>query len=200
MNNQMADALTYMEYPHAVEVGFQSGEMRNCDNHYYRFLSDMQGMYQNLEQTVSMLARGKVLIYEVYEKKLPELSGELQYCTSITYPGKVGQEYFMTKGHFHSRPDTAEIYLCLRGQGLMLMESPKGESRAEEFRPGRAVYVPAFWAHRSVNTGGEPLLSFCIYPGDAGHAYGPIEEKGFRKIVLEHDGRPTIVDNPRYRS
>jgi glucose-6-phosphate isomerase len=41
-------------------------------------------------------------------------------------------------------------------------------------RRSRMVYVPPHWAHRSINTGNEPLISFCVYPGDAGHNYGDI--------------------------
>ena len=47
-----------------------------------------------------MLGQNPVL-YEVYEIKRPELAGELMYGISIVHPGKVGEEYFMTKGHFH---------------------------------------------------------------------------------------------------
>ena len=41
------------------------------------------------------------------------------------------------------------------------------------------VYVPPYWAHRSINTGDEPLISLCIYSGDAGHDYGDIKSDGF---------------------
>ena len=57
------------------------------------------------------------------------------------------------------------------------------------------VYVPACWAHRTINTGDEPLISFCVYPGDAGHDYGSIETAGFRKRIVEIDGKPAIIDN-----
>ena len=188
----------YSKFPHGVKIDFITGVMENCDRHYQRFLKDMNGMYQDLEETSRILNKKDVLLYEVYEKNIPELDGELQYCVSITYPGKIGQEYFMTKGHFHLRPDTAEIYLCMRGQGLMLMENQLGQSRVEQLCSNRVIYVPPFWAHRTINIGSEPLISFCVYPGDAGHAYGPIEKKGFRKIVIEQNGTPIIIDNPKY--
>jgi oxalate decarboxylase/phosphoglucose isomerase-like protein (cupin superfamily) len=35
--------------------------------------------------------------------------------------GKVGKEYFMTKGHFHMRPDRAEFYRGVRGEGMLIM-------------------------------------------------------------------------------
>jgi glucose-6-phosphate isomerase len=57
------------------------------------------------------------------------------------------------------------------------------------------VYVTPRWAHRSVNTGEEDLVTFFVYPGHAGHDYASIEAAGFRKRVVERDGAPTVVDN-----
>ncbi len=99
----------------------------------------------------------------------------------------------MTKGHYHQAPDTAEVYLCLRGEGYMLMKLPSGESAYERFLPGRMVYVPPFWGHRTVNTGDEPLISFCVYPGNAGHNYGDIEKEGFPVRVFKRAGTVEIV-------
>jgi glucose-6-phosphate isomerase, archaeal len=166
-----------------------------------RRLSDMRGMYADPEALSAAVAADDVLTYEFYDFGVPSLETEVAYGTSITYPGKVGDEYFMTKGHFHTRLESAEIYLCLSGQGLMLMESPEGDVQVEEFRAGRSVYVPGRYAHRSINTSAdEPLITFFAFPGDAGHDYGTIETKGFRRIVLDRGGSPEIVDNPRWQS
>jgi glucose-6-phosphate isomerase len=43
----------------------------------------------------------------------------------------------------------------------------------------------------------EDLVTFFIYPGNAGHDYGTIERQGFRKLVLDGESGPEIVDNPR---
>ena len=80
----------------------------------------------------------------------PEVAGELLHGISIVHPGKVGDEYYMTKGHFHTVLDTAEVYYCLKGDGAMVMETPEGEWSVEELHPGRVLYVPPRWAHRSV--------------------------------------------------
>jgi glucose-6-phosphate isomerase len=105
----------------------------------------------------------------------------------------------MTKGHFHARRDTAEIYYTLRGRGYMLMETEDGSGfELGVMLPGRTIYVPAFWAHRSINIGDEPLISLPVYPGDAGHDYGVIETSGFRHVVVERRGEPTVIENPRY--
>ncbi len=182
----------YLKTPYGVKVNFETGALDDYDNMYDRRLSNMAAMYEDQMEVRRLLAEDPV-IYRVYEKKLPELPGELQWCTSITYPGKIGREYYMTKGHFHAVRETAEIYLCLRGEGYMLMMTDFGDWKAERFEPQRMVYVPAGWAHRTVNTGEVPLISFCVYPGPAGHDYGSIESSGFARRVVEVNGKPEFV-------
>ena len=118
---------------------------------------------------------------------------------SIVHPGKVGSEYYMTKGHYHAVLDTAEIYYCLSGRGMMVMENPEGDWAVEVLIPGRVLYVNPRWAHRSVNTSMvEDLVTFYVYPGNAGHNYGTIETQGFRKLVVDAGGKPEVIDNPRW--
>lgn len=183
----------YFPTPTAVNINMQTGELDNPDGAYDRKLSQMYAMYEDQDAARELLETDPV-IYKVYEKQLPQLSGELQWCMSVTLPGKVGREYYMTKGHFHAVRETAEIYLCVGGEGYILMETEQGEVDLKEMRPNTCVYVPAFWAHRSINTGNTPLISFCVYPGHAGHDYGSIETAGFKKRVVEIDGKPVIID------
>ena len=165
-----------------------------------RYLSNMKGIFSDQAACDAQLAKENVLIYEFFDMGVPESSGEIAYGTSITYPGKVGDEYFMTKGHFHTVLDTAEVYYCLSGHGYMLMENPEGDWEAQELTPGKAVYVPGRYAHRSVNVSSdEPLVTFFAFPGHAGHDYGTIETQGFRKLIVERDGKPAFVDNPKWK-
>ena len=163
-----------------------------------RRLSQMQDMYQDAEAAARQVAEGDPLVYEFYELGAPEHAGDLAFGTSIVYPGKVGDEYFMTKGHFHTVLDTAEVYYCLAGKGGMLIENPEGDTAFHEFTPGQALYVPKRYAHRSVNTGTETMVTFFAFRGDAGHNYGAIETKGCRKLVLDRNGVPTLEDNPKW--
>lgn len=163
-----------------------------------RSLSQMKGMYSDDAAFEEMLKNDDPIVYEFYELGAPELPGDLAFGTSITYPGKVGSEYFMTKGHFHTILDTAEVYYCLSGEGFMLMESPEGDVVLQPLEPGKAVYVPKRYAHRSINSGDKPLVTFFVFRGDAGHDYGTIETKGYRKLVIEQNGKPEMVDNPKW--
>lgn len=163
-----------------------------------RQLSNMKGMYADDAAHAAMLENGDPLLYEFYDLGVKESDGSLAFGTSIVYPGKVGDEFYMTKGHYHTIRDTAEVYYCIGGKGYMLMENEAGDWIAEPFTPGKAVYVPGGYAHRSINTGTEPLITFYVFRSDAGHDYGSIETKGFRKIVVERDGAPAIIDNPHW--
>jgi glucose-6-phosphate isomerase len=171
------------------------------DSHIIRKLSSMVGQYLNVEAFQMMLEKGDPVLYEVYEIRRPEVAGELLHGISIVHAGKVGQEYFMTKGHFHTVLETAEVYYCLKGQGLMVLETPEGDWAIEELCPGRVLYVPPRWAHRSINISqADDLVTFFVYPGNSGHDYGTIEQHGLRKLVVEEAGQPKIIDNPRWKA
>ncbi len=170
------------------------------DNHLERRLSALRGQFLDQETYTQMLTEDDRLVYEVYEIRRPEVEGEMLMGISIVHPGKVGKEFYMTKGHFHTVLATCEIYYCLRGEGYMVMETPEGDTSVEALSPGKVLYVPPRWAHRSVCTSRqEDLVTFFAYPGNAGHDYGTIERQGFRKLVLEGEHGPVIVDNPHWQ-
>ena len=164
-----------------------------------RYLSDVKHMFLQNEEAERRLKVENPLIYEFYELEIPEDSGDLAFGTSTTYPGKVGSEYFMTKGHFHNILETAEVYYCIQGHGFMMMENLEGQWDCKELAPGKAVYVPKRFAHRSINIGNTPFITFFCFRADAGHDYKTIESKGFRKLVVERDGKPKIIDNPKWK-
>ena len=107
-----------------------------------RHVSNMAAQFADYEAAQALAAGENPLLYEFYGLDLPEESGVLQFGTTKLYPGKVGDEYYMTKGHFHTILDTSEVYYCLSGQGGMLMETPEGEVDWKEMKPGDALGPP----------------------------------------------------------
>jgi glucose-6-phosphate isomerase len=164
-----------------------------------RKLSAMKDMFADSAAMEAELKKGDPLVYEFHEMGAPETPGDLAFGISITYPGKVGDEYYMTKGHFHTIIDTAETYYTLEGEGFMLIENPEGDWSAQPLKAGEMVYVPQRYAHRTVNTGTGPLRTFFVFRGDAGHDYGTIETKGYRQLIVEKDGKPVCVPNPKWQ-
>ena len=165
-----------------------------------RYLSEMKGMFKDEEAYNKILAEGDPMVYEFHGLPIQEHPGDFAYGCSILNPGKVGDEYYFTKGHFHTIKDTGEVYYCLKGHGYLLLENEEGDWRALELTPGGAAYVPKGYAHRSINiSDDEQLITFFVYRADAGHNYGTIESKGYRKLLVDRDGEPTIIDNPNWK-
>ncbi len=185
--------------PFKTEIDFQSGVFSPERNIITRKLSDMKTMYANVDEAKNILGTGDdPIIYEVHVTKLPEEEGQILHCTTKIYPGKIGNEYYMTKGHYHSRREQGEVYLGLSGDGYLVMETESGETSAIPMKAGTAAYVPPYWAHRTINVGDEPFVFFAAWAGEAGHDYGTIERDGFRKLIMEAQGQPQVIDNPNY--
>lgn len=163
-----------------------------------RPVSKMISMFQDQAAAEEMVKAGDPCVYDFYELGCPERVGDLAFGTTRLYSGKVGNEYFMTKGHFHTNLMTSEVYYTLSGHGYMMMENMEGDWMAEELRPGEVMYVPRGYAHRMINTGEEELVTFFAFDADAGHDYGTIETKGYRHIIVEENGKPVIKENPRW--
>lgn len=183
--------------PFSLNLNFKTGEFIPYDRINIRRLSDMKGMFYDSKAVEEILEKEDPIIYSFSEKILPEENGHLQLATTRILPGKIGNEYYMTKGHYHRRVDTSEVYLGLEGEGCLLVQTEKGEFESIHIRPGIIAYIPPYWGHRMVNTGSTPFVFFAVYPGDAGHNYGDIEKTGFIKILVEREGKPVLIDNPR---
>jgi len=119
--------------------------------------------------------------------------GGLFFGVSTIYPGKVGNEYFMTKGHFHLKSDRAEFYWGVQGKGMLILMDRDRNTWAEEIYPGSLHYIGGEIAHRLANTGSENLVVGACWPSDAGHDYQEIAVKGFSARLVENDGKPELV-------
>jgi len=159
-----------------------------------RYLSDLHGCFADAVAYEKALAAGNPLLYSVAAVEPAKGEGDLHYGIGLLMPGRIGNEYFMTKGHYHAWRPAAEIYIGLSGEGMMLLEDESsGESRMVPLRSNHAVYVPGCTAHRTMNTGTVPLTYLGIYPANAGHDYGAIASKNFRCIIVEREGRPAMI-------
>ncbi|MEX1118584.1 MAG: glucose-6-phosphate isomerase family protein [Terrimicrobiaceae bacterium] len=160
-----------------------------------RRLSDLAGCFADAGAYRTALAVEDSVLYRVVAVEPASGPGDLHYGLGIVYPGKIGNEYYLTKGHLHETRDAAEVYIGQSGEGLMLLEDERTrESRVVPLGAGQIVYVPGHTAHRTMNTGTTPLTYFGIYPANAGHDYGAIAERNFLKVVIEENGRPVMKD------
>lgn len=160
-----------------------------------RHLKDLRGCFADKEAYEAALGAGNPLLYRVASVEPADGEGDLHHGVGLLMPGRIGGEYYMTKGHLHAWRDAAEIYIGLTGEGVMLLEDEAtGESRMIPLRPHHAVYVPGRTAHRTMNTGRVPLAYIGVYPARAGHDYAVIARKNFRCMIVERDGRPVLIE------
>lgn len=177
-----------------VRVDFTDGSLGGPVAELCRTVGDLAGLF------VSEAARAALpqdtLVYRVQTyAPVPEgTRGGLFYGVTFLQPGRVGDEYFMTRGHFHAAGEAAEFYWCVRGEGVLLLMDRHRRCRAERMRPGSLHYVPGHTAHRTVNTGAEVLCVGACWPADAGHDYAAIAAEDFSARVLRVDGQPQVVE------
>lgn len=159
-----------------------------------RHLADLRNCFRDARAYEQALERGNPLVYSVASVESADGTGDLHYGLGVLQPGSIGDEYFLTKGHMHTWREAAEVYIGLAGSGAMLLEEESGgESRMVLLQPNTVVYVPGHTVHRTINTGSEPLAYLGVYPARAGHDYGVIASRNFRSVVVQRDGRPTLV-------
>lgn len=185
--------------PVGCQVDLDTGSMTNGTGSYIKRFGDLEGLYADAAAFADMHALwADRIVYNVGEFRPRDRAGDLIFGVTRMVPGKVGDEFFLTRGHIHKNPDRPELYYGQKGRGVMLLESPEGEVRAVPIGPMTACYVPPFWIHRSVNVGDDELVMLFCYPADSGQDYGIIERAGGMRARIVDDGRGgwRQVDNP----
>ncbi|GAB5096313.1 glucose-6-phosphate isomerase [Caballeronia sp. LP006] len=188
--------------PRSFDVNLNTGLMEGTGTRYQKRLDDLAGLYADASAFDALAsARGKDVVYDVTDHRPSDQPGDLITGVTRMSPGKVGREYFMTRGHIHANIDRPELYFGLKGDGLMSMESPDGETRIVEIHAHTVCYVPPRWIHRSVNTGAEDFVMLFCYPADSGQDYAIIEQAGGMRLRIVDDGQGgwRSEANPAYR-
>ena len=140
---------------------------------------------------------------------------------TVWEPGTISGEYIKTYGHYHvGKLD--ETYWIIFGTGIALLQKlaidENGqmipdvveEFKAVSVKTGDEVYMPPGYGHLVVNTGTTYFVTADNSPvyfddpdpaGLPGHAdYEPVKKlQGFAYYVIEHEGKPTLVKNKKYK-
>ena len=130
---------------------------------------------------------------------------EIGQNITIISPGKNGTEFNKTYGHFHNYLGI-EIYNCLFGQGVLIMQRNDEDGEPKEFKvvtlhSGKQVEVPSGFGHSVVNIGKSFLVMLDNAPDFAkAHNFEPVKEKrGFAYYIVEKKGEIAFEMNPHYR-
>ena len=187
--------------PFAAFLNVESLEIQPNTGGYVKYIRELDSIYAEEEKFEQLLeSRGGEIACWINELRFTERGNDLITGISVLNPGKVGSEFFMTRGHLHQRADRPETYYCLSGHGVLLLEDLEGKVEAAEMRPGNLVYIPAFWVHRSVNIGSEIFATLFSYPADAGQNFEIVRKAGGFKLLVVDDGHAgwELTPNPRY--
>jgi oxalate decarboxylase/phosphoglucose isomerase-like protein (cupin superfamily) len=136
--------------------------------------------------------------------------------------GTVEDEYIKAYGHYHIK-DFKETYYIISGEGILLLQNRKKDSqgnylddqierfKALKVKAGDHIEIPSFAGHLLVNTGSTWLVTSDDSPFDSNsdsgdsasqptHAdYEAVKKmQGFAYYVVEKNGQPTLVKNPKY--
>lgn len=128
--------------------------------------------------------------------------------------GTIAGEYIKTYGHYHVG-DLEEWYTVLQGEGIIILQSKIVDDSVESFKAirvkkGDRVHIPKETGHLAINIGKIWFVTSDDSPVDfterdpvslPGHAdYEPFKKlQGAAYYVVEKDGEPTLVKNPRYK-
>jgi glucose-6-phosphate isomerase len=154
-----------------------------------RRLSDLAGCFGSEPDFTALISRNPE-IYTVLQVSDGSSNKSLLSGWCLLQPGKVGAEFYMTRGHNHRLP-RAEVYYCVSGHGMLLTQF-ESLSHIIELVPGRLAYVPAQWAHRHVNIGSEMLVTSFAVSADAGHDYDFVANHPFRLRVFDRAGEVSV--------
>jgi glucose-6-phosphate isomerase len=128
-----------------------------------------------------------------YEPRPEGQEGAVCCATTFLSAGCVGDEYFLTRGHFHTAQDRPELEVTVSGEGALILMAEDRRTWMEPMRPGSVHPVPPRTAHRVANTGAAPLVFVSYWPSETGHDYETIARQGFGARLLKVDGLPALV-------
>jgi glucose-6-phosphate isomerase, archaeal len=185
------------ELPISVDLDISTGIFTPCPQQTQRRVSHLGMMFADQAAVQAKISNGDPIVYEIRYHPFKTSNSDMALGVTTIYPGKIGNEYHMTKGHFHEADDQPEIYFCVKGEGCLLMETREGDFRVAQWKPGTITHIPPAYAHRVVNTGNDVLVFVASYHLAAGHEYDLVSQRGFFEIVVEQNGQAIRLPNPR---
>jgi glucose-6-phosphate isomerase, archaeal len=188
--------MTFKEIIHSpeVEIDMISGILQGQPVILQqRRMRDLKDVFHDEQARLAMPQDQLAYEVQLYLPVPDGTEGGLFFGNTTIYPGKVGNEYMMTKGHFHAKANRNEYYLGIKGTGYLLFMDDKRKCWVESMKNGSLHFIGANLAHRVINTGSEALTFLASWPADAGHNYDAIQQFGFSVRLIEENGEPHII-------
>ena len=127
-------------------------------------------------------------------------------------PGKLGEEFTKTFGHYHTVNPQPELYRVLSGNGVLILQKKhikEGEWTPEKVdevlivkaSAGDQLLINPEYGHSWTNAGSEPLVLLDNWSyGHSDEDYVFIEKhKGMAYYIVDSNGQPQPVPNQNYK-
>ena len=89
--------------PGVCTVDVAAGALLGASNRYTKSLRDLEGVYEDAAAFAALRASiGDTVVYEVTDYKPSLDAGDMILGVTRMLPGKVGREFFLTRGHIHA--------------------------------------------------------------------------------------------------
>ncbi|RYG29608.1 cupin domain-containing protein [bacterium] len=133
-----------------------------------RTVGDLAGYWADAESAVAVKDRP---LYRTYAWNHSQEAGAILWGSTVLHPGRVGNEFSMTRGHRHTDVTKGELMITVSGTGWLLLKDDQGVETRERLAPGSTHHVDGRLAHRAVNDGDEPLVFLTAWDVGCGHDY-----------------------------
>lgn len=143
-----------------------------------RTVGDLAGYWAD-EAAAAQQADALLYVTQTWFPIPDDTEGAVLWGNTTLMPGIVGEERFMTRGHWHVKRDRGELVITVSGKGKLVLMDDDRNAWTEDMTPGSTHWIDGQLAHRTVNVGDEPLVFLCSWPADCGHDYSAIQKDGF---------------------
>lgn len=156
-------------------------------------ISDLKNVFSDEAARGALPQDTIVYNVQVYFPVAEGAEGGLFFGITKIAPGQIGNEYYMTRGHFHAVSNRGELYWGIKGHGKLILMDRNRQTQMVDMQPGSLCYIPGHTAHKVANTGEEELSFGACWPSDAGHDYEAIAQQGFSARLLNINGEPQLI-------
>ena len=177
-----------------VLINHNTGHLTGPEvTHSQRTIGGLAGYFADESARAARDQDKVVYRVEAFEPQPEGTEGAVCLATTFLEPGLVGDEYFLTRGHFHANQDRPELEVTISGCGVLVLMTRDRKPRTEEMSPGSVHHVPPGTAHRVANIGDLPLVFISYWASETGHDYAAIQREGFGVRIRCVDGKPEVV-------
>lgn len=150
-------------------------------------------------------SQGSDICYSVYRGvEDPEVPAGMRADITVLPPGKIGDEYYKTHGHYHIG-EGVEIYKVLSGDGIIIMQRPSFNFESVEavrlvrMPVNQQIEIPSGWGHTLINLGSTPLVALNYEAPEIENLYaGFVKKRGAAYYVIEKNDKVELIPNKNY--